>query len=103
MKAPNCSACYKRLDEGSGTVYFCDHELPPEQIAGQHEGWGFFCSEHIAAAEVLSHLTEPEALTELEKQFGVFPKPWEQPGYGKPPDSLWWHIKDFWKTFIGIT
>ena len=94
--------CWQPLDDGSEDVVFADYTPLPEGWMGQAQGMEFFCSEHLAAAQALSHLTWPEAETELEKEFGVFPKPWEQPDYGKPPHrSFFGKIKDFWDDVLG--
>ncbi|RBP46508.1 hypothetical protein DES53_102899 [Roseimicrobium gellanilyticum] len=55
-------------------VRFRDYEKLPHDIVGHPPGFEWFCREHAAAARVLSHLDSADALIELQRQFGSFPK-----------------------------
>ena len=96
MKAPVCMVCHQFIkEEGGGNVYFADYTPLPEGMMGHPHGWEFFCKDHLAAAQALSHLPWEEAFAELQRQYGVFPKPWEDPDYGKPP-KFQWNLKSIW-------
>ena len=57
-------------------VEFANYEAPQSDGPIDHpQGLEWFCSEHSAAAQLLSHLTAQEALSDLQRRFGMFAAP----------------------------
>lgn len=79
MRPPICEVCEKgmRENEDCKLIYFkkSEKDLKWDEKASQpgyvghppYAGW--FCSEHLERAEELAHLTLPEAMKILNKEF----------------------------------
>jgi hypothetical protein len=98
MRIPICFLCNKHLVrtgkgfEG-GCVEFSEYVKPEEPMLEEPPGFEWFCDEHLAAAQALSHLTSQEALIQLEQQFGKFEMP-EEPDL---PRTRWQRLCDWWR------
>jgi hypothetical protein len=106
MRVPHCFLCKKPLfnrEKGKcegGGVAFADYvDLDEKELRFEEPpGLEFFCDEHFAAGQALSHLTSQEALIQLEQQFGKFEEPEPEP---EPPLTRWQRFYCwFWKHFI---
>ena len=97
MRVPICFLCYKDFyatDElEGGWVEFSDYVPYPDDEVWLDEppGMELFCMEHLSAAQALAHLPSKEALTELQRQFGVFPRPTYE-----PEKLTWWQWLRSW-------
>lgn len=81
MRPPYCGICSRNLHddvpkeadlrEYFTLVYFRNYGVPEElaQMAGHPDGVEWFCWEHAAAAEELSHLGMGEAIDRLRERF----------------------------------
>jgi hypothetical protein len=112
MRIPTCFLCYKLLGDkpdGSfdgGFVKFAEYVNlnegvePEDLVFDEPPGFEWFCGEHLAAAEALSHLTSKEALIQLEQQFGKFEEPTPEPEPG-PPRTKWQRFCNwFWEHLV---
>ncbi len=58
-------------------------------------GYKWFCNEHLAAAQALSHLKIAEAMAKLEEQYGKFDYPSKQLPLPQPKQTWWQRLRDF--------
>lgn len=98
MRIPACFLCHKRLDasdefeDGREWIKFSDFApIVPGESLDEPPGFECFCKDHLTAALKLSHLTSEEALIDLERQFGKFPKP----VYGAMKLTWWQWLKSW--------
>ena len=99
MDTPYCELCHTDPEQPpfrqGDFVSFADVRPPP--IPGQYlaycEKW--FCNDHLAAAQALSHLKAADALLKLQEQYGKFEIP--VPRYPDPPpqakQTLWQRLR----------
>ncbi len=57
-------------------------------------GYQWFCNEHLAAAQALSHLKVAEAMAKLEEQYGKFEFPSKQLPLPQPKQTWWQRLRD---------
>lgn len=82
----DCRCEYFHTGGGGDFVRFRDYRPTPEGVVGPAQGLGWFCTEHLAAAQRLSPQTLEAAQTELRRTYGDFPNPSPSP---MPDPSLW--------------
>ena len=80
MRPPICMVCDRRSEPGAW-LQFKDYQPLPLGIVGHPIGLEFACHRHLAAAQLLRHLTADEAQRSLRKQYR-FARIWKDPLVG---------------------
>lgn len=99
MEPARCGVCHMMhvlppFPEGD-VVTFADYPTENHSDIMGSIGCKWFCNEHLAAAQALSHLNIADAMVKLREQFGQFEFPAKQLPLPQPKQTWWQRLRDF--------